>query len=267
VNALACWLFHTLTLTQVNLLRYFIYLSYDGTRYHGWQIQPNAASVQQELNRCLSTLLRTEVFSTGAGRTDAGVHARLMVAHFDVEKNIDCQWLTDKLNRILPPDISVSRVRPVVSCANARFDAKARTYHYYIYAKKCPFFRHYATRIPFPLDFEKMNIAAAMLLQVEDFTSFSKLHTDAKTNICRVSRAEWVDDGGGLWHFEITADRFLRNMVRAVVGTLVDVGRGRISPDNFKKIIERRDRCAAGDSMPANALFLVNIVYDEGIFL
>lgn len=248
-------------------MRYFIYLSYDGSRYHGWQIQPNAISVQQELNRCLTTLLRTEVSSTGAGRTDTGVHARLMVAHFDVDKNVECEWFSDKLNRILPPDISVSCVRPVSSCANARFDAKARTYHYYIYARKSPFFRHYATRIPFPLDFEKMNIAAAMLLRVEDFTSFSKLHTDAKTNICHVSRAEWVCDGEGLWHFEITADRFLRNMVRAVVGTLIDVGRGRLSADDFRDIIERRDRCAAGDSMPANALFLVNIVYDKSIFL
>lgn len=248
-------------------MRYFIFLSYDGSRYHGWQVQPNATSVQEELNRCVSTLLRTTVSTLGAGRTDAGVHAQLMVAHFDVQQEVDCAWLTDKLNRILPPDIAVSNVRRVLPEANARFDAKARTYHYFVYTQKNPFLRQYATRITYPLDFNKMNEAAKVLLQVNDFTSFSKLHTDTKTNICRVTHAKWTEPETGLWRFEITADRFLRNMVRAIVGTLIEVGRGRISVDDFRRIIERKDRCAAGDSMPGNALALVNIVYDENIFL
>lgn len=248
-------------------VRYFIFLSYDGTRYHGWQVQPNATSVQQELNRCLSLLLRTEVTTTGAGRTDAGVHAHCMAAHFDAPQPVDCAWLTDKLNRILPPDISVSRVREVRPDAHARFDAKARTYHYYIYTRKAPFLRHYATRLTYPLDFQRMNEAAKVLLSVSDFTSFSKLHTDAKTNLCHVTQAEWRQMDEGLWRFEITADRFLRNMVRAVVGTLIEVGRGRISLADFCEIIRLKNRCAAGDSMPGNALSLVNILYDESIFL
>lgn len=248
-------------------MRYFIFLSYDGSHYHGWQLQPNASSVQACLNQSLSTLLRTEVLTTGAGRTDAGVHADMMVAHFDAMCPVDCTWLTDKLNRILPPDISVSCVRQVVAEAHARFDAKARTYHYYIYKQKNPFRRYYATRLSYTLDFELMNQAAHLLTQVTDFTSFSKLHTDTKTNICHVTQAEWHQVEDDYWRFEITADRFLRNMVRAIVGTLIEVGRGRISLDDFKRIIALKSRCAAGDSMPGNALSLVNIVYDKQIFL
>lgn len=247
-------------------MRYFIYLSYDGTNYHGWQIQPNAISVQQCLNESLSTLLRQNIEVTGAGRTDAGVHAHLMVAHFDTEAEVDTDWLVFKLNRLLPPDISVSNIVRVRDHAHARFDAKARTYHYWVYTKKNPFRRAYAARITFPLDFEKMNQAAALLLDVSDFTSFSKLHTDTKTNICRVTHAEWTQVEDDLWRFEITADRFLRNMVRAVVGTLVEVGRGRLSLDDFKDVIASKNRCAAGDSMPGNALSLVDIRYEEDIF-
>ena len=178
-------------------MRYFIYLSYDGTAYHGWQVQPNAVSVQQRMNEALSTLLRGKNSDvTGAGRTDAGVHAHMMVAHFDIENEIDCVWLTEKLNRILPYDIVVNKVVRVKPDAHARFDAKARTYHYWVYTRKNPFKRHYATRISYPLDFNCMNEAASYLLSVKDFTSFSKLHTDVKTNICRVTKAEWtqVDD-------------------------------------------------------------------------
>lgn len=248
-------------------MRYFIYLSYDGTAYHGWQVQPNAVSVQQRMNETLSTLLRGKNSDvTGAGRTDAGVHAHMMVAHFDIEDEVDCVWLTEKLNRILPYDIVVNKVVRVKPDAHARFDAKARTYHYWVYTRKNPFKRHYATRISYPLDFNCMNEAASYLLSVKDFTSFSKLHTDVKTNICRVTKAEWTQVDDDLWQFEITADRFLRNMVRAVVGTLVEVGRGRMSIDDFKHVVAQKDRCAAGDSMPGNALSLVDIAYDNNIF-
>ena len=248
-------------------MRYFIYLSYDGSSYHGWQVQPNASSVQQCLNESISILLRTPTEVTGAGRTDAGVHAHCMVAHFDVEKELDVEWLVGKLNRFLPQDISIHKILPVRSDAHARFDAKSRTYHYWIYTRKNPFRRQYATRITYPLDFVKMNEAARMLLTVEDFTSFSKLHTDTKTNICHVTHAEWTEVDDDLWMFEITADRFLRNMVRAVVGTLVQVGRGSLTLEDFRQVIESKDRCAAGDSMPGNSLSLVNVVYDEDLFL
>lgn len=249
-------------------MRYFITLSYDGAAYHGWQVQPNAVTVQQRLNECLSTLLRTPVETVGAGRTDAGVNAHCMVAHFDYEcaepeKELDGAQLTFKLNRILPRDIAVQRVERVRDDAHARFDAKSRTYHYWVYIRKTPFLRHYATQLHFPVDFDRMNEAAEVLLHTSDFTSFSKLHTDVKTNICRVSRARWTTEDGNLWMFEITADRFLRNMVRSVVGTLLDVGRGRLSLDEFKQVIERKDRCAAGESMPGHALSLVDITYDD----
>lgn len=248
------------------MVRYFIYLSYDGTAYHGWQIQPNANSVQAELNSALSTLLKEGILTTGAGRTDAGVHARLMVAHFDVTKEIEnpdggYAELCYRLNRILPPDISVEKIEQVAPDAHARFDARARTYHYYIYQGKNPFRRHYAANFSFPLDFEKMNRAADRLLRVKDFTSFSKLHTDVKTNNCIVTKAEWKETEPGLWRFEITADRFLRNMVRAIVGTLIDVGRGKISLQQFDNIILEKNRQSAADSVPANALFLVDITY------
>lgn len=253
-------------------MRYFIYLSFDGTAYHGWQIQPNAISVQQRLNEALTLLLRQPIEVTGAGRTDAGVHARCMVAHFDYTPTealteINGSWLTFKLNRILPQDIAIQRVLKVKDDAHARFDAQLRTYHYWVYTKKNPFYRPYATRITFPLDFEKMNEAAAHLMDVDDFTSFSKLHTDAKTNICNVTKAHWEMVGDDLWRFEITANRFLRNMVRAVVGTLIEVGRGRLTIEDFKKVIALKNRCAAGDSMPGNALALVDITYSDDLFL
>lgn len=248
-------------------MRYFIYLSYDGTQYHGWQIQPNASSVQQCLNEALSTILRTHLEVVGAGRTDAGVHAHSMVAHFDIAHEIDCEWTVAKLNRFLPQDIAISKIVRVRDEAHARFDATSRTYHYWIYTQKNPFRRYYATRITYPLDFTKMNEAAQMLLNVRDFTSFSKLHTDTKTNNCNVTKAQWIKVEDDLWMFEITADRFLRNMVRAVVGTLIQVGRGALSLQDFEKVIECKNRCAAGDSMPGNSLSLVGVTYDEDIFL
>lgn len=246
--------------------RYFVFFSYDGTAYHGWQVQPNADSVQERLNKSLSTLLREPIETVGAGRTDAGVHAAAMAAHFDCKRILDGEWLTDKLNRILPQDIAVDRVVPVRPDAHARFDALLRTYHYFVYTRKQPFRRHFATRLHFTPDFELMNQAAERLLHVSDFTSFSKLHTDVKTNICHVTAAKWEEIEPGLWRFEITADRFLRNMVRAVVGTLLEVGRGRMTLQDFEGVVAQKNRCAAGDSVPGNALFLVDVVYPQAIF-
>ncbi len=246
-------------------MRYFIYLSYDGARYHGWQRQPNGLSVQQVLEEALSTLLRQPIEVVGAGRTDAGVNASMMVAHFDA--SLPEETVVSRLNRLLPSDIAVQRIVPVRPDAHARFSATSRTYHYYITFDKSPFLRHYAWGCPFPLDFGCMNEAARHLFEYTDFTSFSKLHTDVKTNNCRIMKAEWVRQADGTWMFEVQADRFLRNMVRAIVGTLVDVGRGRMTVQQFCDIIERKDRCAAGQSVPGNALFLANITYPGDIFL
>lgn len=247
--------------------RYFIYLAYDGTAYHGWQIQPNGVSVQEVLMKALSVVLRRETEIVGAGRTDAGVHARLMVAHFDSDAVLDGVRLADKLNRLLPPDISVYRIREVKTDAHARFDAVCRTYKYYVTLRKDPFARHYAWRIFQPLDFNRMNEAAKMLFDYTDFTSFSKLHTDVKTNNCRIMQAYWEQAGENEWVFTIQADRFLRNMVRAVVGTLVEVGRGKLSVDGFRRVIEEKNRCSAGTSVPGHALFLVDVGYPDDLFL
>lgn len=246
--------------------RYFIDLAYDGTAYHGWQIQPNGSSVQETLQKALSTILRKEMSVVGAGRTDTGVHASMMTAHFDFETLIDTNRLTDKLNRLLPPDIAIHRIRRVRPDAHARFDATARTYHYFVHLGKNPFQRHYSCRLYHPLDFEKMNRVAKVLFEYTDFTSFSKTHTDTKTNNCRIMKAEWQQMSDGSWRFEIQADRFLRNMVRAVVGTLVEVGRGKMDEEGFRKVIEGKDRCRAGESMPGNALFLVDVTYPENLF-
>ena len=242
-------------------MRYFIDLSFDGTNYHGWQIQPNGMSVQERLQQALSTLLRTPTEVTGAGRTDAGVHARQMIAHFDVEQAIDGRQLAYKLNRILPRDISVQSVYEVTDDMHARFSARWRTYHYYIHTRKDPYLRHYSCEMHYTLDFDAMNRAASLLLEYDDFASFCKTHTDVKTTLCRVTRAEWVRTSDHEWYFVITANRFLRNMVRAVTGTLIDVGRGRITLDQFRRIIESRSRTDAGESMPPQALFLEKIEY------
>ena len=242
-------------------MRYFITLSYDGTRFHGWQIQPNGISVQGELQRCLSLLLRQEVQITGAGRTDTGVHARMMVAHFDTESPIDGPQLAYRLNKVLPHDIAVQRVEPVSDDKHARFSATSRTYYYYIHTAKDPFLRHYSCELHYPLDFQRMNEAARLLLDYEDFGAFCKSHADVKTTLCHVTKAEWKQESPTSWRFEITANRFLRNMVRAVVGTLIDVGRGRLSLDDFRKVVEGKRRTEAGESMPGNALFLVDIQY------
>ena len=264
-------------------MRYFIYLSYDGARYHGWQIQPNGISVQEVLSKALSTLLREPIEVTGAGRTDAGVNASLMVAHFDTTHEADEQ-LVYRLNKLLPHDIAISRIRKVTPDAHARFSATSRTYIYNIVTAKTPF-EPYAYRFPQPLDFALMNEAAQTLFDYTDFTSFSKLHTDVKTNNCRIMHAEWIPTQCQLstlnprlstvncqlstpkWQFTITADRFLRNMVRAIVGTLLDVGRGALTIQQFCEIIEKKDRCSAGTSVPGHALFLVDITYPEELFI
>lgn len=245
-------------------MRYFIYLSYDGTRYHGWQIQPNGSSVQEVLGKALSTLLHEPIEVTGAGRTDAGVNASLMVAHFDTERTADEQ-LAYRLNKFLPQDIAIHKIVPVKPEAHARFSATSRTYYYYITTAKTPF-EPYAYRFPQPLDFDKMNEAAKTLFEYIDFTSFSKLHTDVKTNNCRIMAAHWEQVSPIKWKFTITADRFLRNMVRAIVGTLLDVGRGVLTLEQFREIIEKKDRCSAGMSVPGNALFLADITYPEDLF-
>ncbi len=241
--------------------RYFLYLKYDGTAYRGWQVQPEGRTVQGELQRALSVALRGEVPVVGAGRTDTGVHARMMVAHFDAAEGLDCSQLVYKLNRLLPRDIAADRVEAVSADMHARFSAVSRTYHYYIHTRRDPFRRAYSCEMYYSPDFDRMNEAAATLLEYDDFASFCKSHTDVKTTLCNVTEARWVQDDEYSWHFVITANRFLRNMVRAVVGTLFDVGRGRIDTEGFRKIIEGRSRSAAGDSVPACALFLEKILY------
>lgn len=242
-------------------MRYFVTFSYDGTRYHGWQIQPNGDSVQARLQGALSTLLRQEIGVTGAGRTDAGVHARMMVAHFDYDGALDCTQLTYKLNRLLPYDIAVEKVEPVSEEMHARFSATSRTYHYYIHTTKDPFCRVYSCELHYPLDFQKMNEAGLLLTGYDDFGAFCKAGADVKTTLCHVTEARWVQTSPTTWYFRITANRFLRNMVRAVVGTMIDVGRGRLSLVDFCKVIEGKRRTEAGESMPGNALFLEKIEY------
>ena len=243
--------------------RYFVYFSYDGTAYHGWQVQPNGVSVQEVLERALTTVVRRHIEVVGAGRTDAGVHARQMVAHFDLEQPepIDCRQLAYRLNRLLPRDIAVDRVQEVSPDKHARFSAKSRTYHYYLHTAKDPFLRHYSCELHYALDFDAMNLAASHLMSVSDFGAFCKSHSDTKTTLCRVTEARWVSDAPHSWHFVITANRFLRNMVRAVVGTLIEVGRGRMTIEDFDSVVASGKRTAAGESMPANALFLHKVEY------
>ena len=248
--------------------RYFIQLSYMGTAYHGWQVQDNANSVQAELNKALSTYLREAIDTLGAGRTDTGVHAKSYIAHFDsvnetLEENIP-QHLY-KLNCLLPQDIAVFGLKKMHNDAHARFDATSRTYKYYVNQTKNPFLNETSYPLYVPLDVEAMNKAAQLLFKYADFTSFSKLHTDVKTNNCKVTFAKWEEGDNDTLVFTITADRFLRNMVRAIVGSLLEVGKGKISVDGFKKIIELKDRQKAGMSVPAKGLFLTAISYPYDI--
>lgn len=246
--------------------RYFIKLSYAGTAYHGWQVQENTPStVQQVLNDALSMLLREKIETTGCGRTDTGVHAREFYAHFDCEKD-DLQENNDhwvfKLNSVLPPDIAVRKLIKVDPAAHARFDAVARSYQYIIARRKEPFLQGWAWQYWKPLDVQLMNEAAKLLYEFEDFSAFSKSNTQVKTNNCKIVNAEW-EEQHDLLLFNITADRFLRNMVRAIVGTLVEVGQGKMSTDQFRTIIEGRSRSEAGASVPGCGLYLVKIEYPE----
>lgn len=272
--------------------RFFIHLAYNGACYNGWQTQPELPTVQLTLEKALSTLLRAPIAVVGCGRTDTGVHASDFYAHFDAEGAVDCSQLVFKLNNLLPPDIAIYDIFPVAANAHARYDATARTYQYHVSDRRLPFRQGQYCRIYYRPDIALMNEAARVLMEYEDFTSFAKLHTQVKTNVCHVTEARWdfvpvsgqwaVDSGQCPstatatilqtaehcslnteyeWVFTIRSNRFLRNMVRSVTGTLLDVGRGKLSIDGLREIIEKKDRCAAGVSMPACGLFLTKVEY------
>jgi tRNA pseudouridine38-40 synthase len=245
--------------------RFFIELAYDGTNYHGWQSQHNAVSVQEVLNKALSTVLRQPIETLGCGRTDAGVHAKEFFAHFDAESMDYGQWSTDygplrSINAILPDDIAIKRIIPVHAEAHARFDATLRSYEYHIHFAKDPFKNGYSWLLRDVPDPDLMNQAAGIMMEYVDFSCFSKSNTQTKTNNCKISQAEWVQTGDGIV-FEISADRFLRNMVRAIVGTLLMVGHKEIEPEALRGIIESKNRSNAGASVPACGLYLTEVRY------
>lgn len=245
-------------------MRYFIQFSYNGKAYHGWQNQPNAITVQQILEESLATLLRQKVALAGAGRTDAGVHARQMYAHFEIPKLSNISDLVYKLNALLPDDIAVQEIFEVTANAHARFDAVARTYEYWVTQEKNPFYTDAAHYVKHNLDIEKMNAASELLLEYKDFECFSKSNTDVYTYLCDIKVAEWTKKNDRIV-FTIQADRFLRNMVRAIVGTVLDVGIGKSTLDDVKAIINSKDRSKAGTSVPAKALYLTKISYPKTI--
>lgn len=246
--------------------RYALELAYDGTAYCGWQIQPNAITVQEVLQKSFSTLLREEISVLGCGRTDTGVHAKYFVAHIDTSKSIEnIDKLIYKINGFLPKDIVIFNIKEVIPEFHARFSATSRSYEYHVVTQKTPFLNTLTYKPNFSLDFDLMNTAAKHLLDFEDFTSFSKLHTDVHTNNCDVTFAEWEKMDDNHWVFHISANRFLRNMVRAIVGTLFDVGKGKITVEQFCDIIRQKDRGVAGVSVPAQALYLTDIIYPEDL--
>ncbi|MEJ1223563.1 tRNA pseudouridine(38-40) synthase TruA [Sediminicola sp. 1XM1-17] len=247
-------------------MRYFVAFSYFGKTYHGWQKQPNALTVQQVMEETLSTLLRQTVELMGAGRTDAGVHAKQMYAHFEVDAIEDTDDLCYRLNAFLPEDIAINGIYAVPKDAHARFDAVQRTYEYWIVQEKNPFYIDSAHYVKHPLDVDKMNEAASLLMRFNDFECFSKSNTDVKTFLCKLNRAEWTIQGDVLI-FTITADRFLRNMVRAIVGTLLEVGLGKSTLENVEEIINSKDRSKAGVSVPAKGLYLTQVSYPPHIKL
>ena len=249
-------------------MRYFIFISYKGTSYHGWQTQPNSITVQKLLDEALTTILSENISTTGAGRTDAGVHAMVFCAHFDSSSaDLDTvKNLIYKLNRYLPKDISVTSLRKVKPDANARFSALSRTYKYFISRKKDPFSEDSSWHLHGNINIEAMNGASVLLLKSSDFTSFSRLHTDVKTNICKIYYARWEEKNNQLI-FTIKADRFLRNMVRSVVGTMLEIGFGKMNLMEFQEIIDARDRRKAGKSAPAKGLFLTEIEYPGDIYI
>ena len=251
-------------------MRYFLRFAYDGTAFHGSQRQPNGVTVQETMEQALALIFREEVQLTFAGRTDAGVHAHEMYAHFDIgdeEMRREGERLVFRLNGILPDSIAIFDIYPVKENAHARFDAVRRTYEYHIINHKDPFLCKQATRVRPGLDFAAMNESAKLLIGKQDFASFCRTNTDVKTTICDLKQAEWKELDNGHAVFTISADRFLRNMVRAVVGTLFEVGRGKMTKEQFAEVITQHNRCAAGDSAPAEGLFLTHIEYPEEIFL
>lgn len=241
-------------------MRYFIKLAYNGTNYHGWQSQPNAVSVQETLEKALSLLLKSKIELIAAGRTDAGVHAKEMFAHFDFEEEIDSDFWVPKLNSYLPKDIVIYSIFEVEAEAHARFDALERTYEYYIHSTKDAFINEVSWYHYYPLNLEKMNEATKILLDYTDFECFSKVNTDVFTFNCSIKNAFWQQKGNQLV-FTITADRFLRNMVRAIVGTMINIGQEKIEPEHLRTIIESKNRSQAGFSAPAHGLFLTQILY------
>lgn len=242
-------------------MRYLLNLSYDGSAFCGWQIQPDAPSVQQTLQDAIGTLLRETVSVTGAGRTDTGVSATGYIAHFDTDKELDCAQFCYKLNAILPVSIAIKEVKLTADDFHARFDAKRREYTYFLHLRKDPFADRFSLLCTYPLDFDSMNRAASFLLGEHDFSCFEKSGGDNRTSICNIFEAGWYQTDSDHWYFRIAADRFLRNMVRAIVGTLIEVGRGRRSTESIAALIESGTRCDAGESVPGKALFLTEINY------
>lgn len=247
-------------------MRYFIEFSYNGKAYHGWQNQPNAISVQQVLEEALSKILRSKISVMGAGRTDAGVHASQMFAHFDIETGFDIENTVFKLNCFLPEDIAVQKIFGTKANSHARFNALSRTYEYRISPQKNVFAIDFAYHAYFPLDIHKMNAASEILLEYNDFQCFSKSNTDVKTYHCTIKSAQW-EQKDDLLIFTITADRFLRNMVRAIVGTMIEIGMGKMEVEQLHDIIKSKNRSEAGYSVPAQGLFLTKIVYPDTIKL
>jgi len=248
-------------------LRYFIELSYKGTNYHGWQLQPDSISIQGKVNEAFVTIFRVPINVVGAGRTDTGVHAEQLFAHVDFEHKIDTKEITYKLNSILPNDIVIENITAVVDDAHARFDATSRSYEYRIFLGRNPFLLETVWQLNNKkLNVVKMNAAAEILLTYTNFKSFSRTNSNVKTYNCDIRKAEWVQTNKMLT-FHITADRFLRNMVRAIIGTLLEVGTEKITLEDFKQIIESKDRCNAGTSAPAKGLFLTQVIYPKTIYI
>lgn len=246
-------------------MRYAIELAYSGKNFHGWQIQKNARTVQQYLEECMSILLKEKISLTGAGRTDTGVHASYYVAHFDTSKSINTEKYSRKLNRFLSNEINLFSVIKCHPDFHARFDAISRTYKYIINTQKNPWIKDLCYSFNQPLDIDTLNICSALLLEYKDFSSFAKLHSDNKTNICTIEEAFWIRDND-FYIFTIKANRFLRNMVRAITGTLIDTGTGKISKEDFIKIIESKNNQLASKSAPAQGLYLYDIEYKNSDF-
>ena len=250
-------------------MRYFIRFAYDGTAFHGSQRQPNGITVQETMEQALAMIFREDIPLTFAGRTDAGVHAREMYAHMDIDEEAmrrEGERLVFRLNGILPDSIAIFDIYPVTDDAHARFSAVRRTYEYHVIDHKDPFLLPYATRLRQPLDYAAMNEAALLLIGKQDFASFCRTHTDVKTTICDLTQAQWKELENGHAVFTISADRFLRNMVRAVVGTLFQVGQGKMTKEQFAQVIAQKNRCSAGDSAPAQGLYITHIQYPQEIF-